>query len=117
LQKLVLQLSSDEWIEGAEGFIHQQHIGLAASALANPTRCCIPPDSSAGYRSPQPDKLNELECLLCDLFSLRSRNAAYFQPEGDVLPDASMRKKRDVLEDHADPLWRGGRAIHDPTWC
>ena len=45
---LALQGLAGDGVERAEGLVHEQDAGSAASARATPTRCCWPPESWRG---------------------------------------------------------------------
>ena len=77
--------------------------GSVASARARPTRCCIPPESSSGYASPQlaePDRAEHLVARCASALVLL--DALHLEPERDVVHDAPVRQQPEVLEHHAD---------------
>src|SRR5215207_794441 len=47
-QELVLKPFARDRVDGPERLVHEHDRGSAASARATPTRCCWPPESSAG---------------------------------------------------------------------
>jgi hypothetical protein len=80
--------------------------GSAAMARARPTRFCMPPESSAGERSPteaaRPDLRQHLRRLVA---RGAARDAALGeQLEADILPDRQAVEQRAVLEQHADAV-------------
>jgi hypothetical protein len=75
--------------------------GSNTSARASATRCCWPPESCAGKRSPCPAAHHvERRATLaaCSLFE----HLAHRQRVGHVLPDRQVREQRVVLEHHAE---------------
>jgi hypothetical protein len=50
---LLAQLHAHLGIECRQGLVQEQHLGETAKAGARATRCCCPPESWCGYRSPR----------------------------------------------------------------
>ena len=89
-------------VEVAGGLVGQQQAGAAITARAIATRCCSPPDSSAGRDAGlpgQPDPAQHLADVGADL-ALRAAGDA--QRQRDVVECRQMRQQAEILEHHAD---------------
>ncbi len=73
-----------------------------ARARASATRCCCPPDSCHGNRSPRPSRWIRLEQLRDAPIDVRLWPLSDLESETDVARDVHVREQRIGLEDHAD---------------
>jgi len=55
-------LRRNERIESRKWFVHEQDVRIGGKARASPTRCCIPPESSATARSPHCESPTSSSC-------------------------------------------------------
>ena len=77
-------------------------IGRLTKARAIATRCCSPPESSSGIRSPLPSRPTISSVSgTSSAMSLREL-ADHLEREGDVLADRLVGEQPEVLEDGAD---------------
>ena len=80
--------------------------GSAAMARARPTRFCMPPESSAGDRSPTLAARPTCASTSAALSRAGAAGDALLrqQLEADILPDRQAVEQRAVLEQHADAV-------------
>ena len=86
-------------------------LGCTTSARANATRCCWPPDSSAGIRLPRPGRRTMSSACSTRSRTSRAGTGSHLESERDVGVHGEMRKQRVLLKHHADvaPVrWKAG---------
>ena len=91
--------------------------GSGARARASATRCCWPPESVPGSRSPRPSRPT-----IASAWSTRAGPGPAGQAVGDVRGHGHVREQGPVLEHHADlaPLGRHPDRVarqHPPAGC
>ena len=87
-------------------------IGRLTNARAIATRCCSPPESSSGIRSPLPSRPTSSRVSGTTWAISERRLADHLQRERDVLADGLVRQQPEVLEDGAD---RAAQPRHLPA--
>ena len=102
LEELVLQLTADQGIEGAEGLVHQEHIGIRGECAGEPHPLLHAAGQLGGKAVLVAVELDHGEHALGDLPAAELRLAADLQRIGHVVPYRAVREEGHVLEDHAD---------------
>ena len=75
--------------------------GPVASALARPTRCCIPPESWSGRAAPSPFRPTSSRKSSARALPHVLVDALHLEPEGHVVDEIAVGEQAEVLEDHA----------------
>ena len=103
-QQLVLHVTADQRVQGAEGLVHQQQVGVGgerageADALLHAAGQLVGPGLLPAGQAAQGERLVGAAC------ALGAGHALHFQTVGGVLAHAAVREEREVLEHHADLL-------------
>ena len=77
-------------------------VGRVTMARAIATRCCWPPDSSAGVCVSRPSSPTSASAFMRELAALAGRDAAIDQRQLDILGGRGARQQIVALEDEAD---------------
>ncbi len=96
-------------VQVAGGFVGQEQEGRPTTARAMATRCCSPPESSAGRAvelAGQADPAEQLDDVDADLAFGAAGEA---EREGDVVVGGEVRQEAEVLEHHADAAAERGQ--------
>ena len=89
--------------------------GSCTIAWQKAARCCMPPESSQGWRSLEADEPHRVEqARRCAPGMLGDIEAAQLELQGDVAPDGPPRHQRVVLEHDAD-VGAAGRVTSSPS--
>ena len=83
--------------------------GSVIRARASATRCCWPPESSAGFRSASAASETRSSSSLARAWRVGFDDAAHLQAEGDVVERAQVREERVALEHHRRAALGGGQ--------
>jgi hypothetical protein len=101
-QQFVLHFAADQWVERAEGFIHQQHFGISreppskTDALLHAARELVRCAIGMGAEP------NLLKCGLGFFPAFGRTHAFDLQAISNIVRNAHMGKQRKVLEHHGD---------------
>ena len=104
LHELVLELAADQRIQGAEGLVHQEDIGIGRERAAQPHPLLHAPRELVGEAVLPTVELHQVEHALGLFPALSLAETAYFQGLGDVVAHRPMRHQAEVLEHHAHAL-------------
>ena len=100
--ELLLELATDQGVEGGERLVHQQYFGIGGERPGEPHPLLHPARELAREPVLVTLQIDEAEAALGDLPALRFRLALHLQRKRDVVPHRAVRKERHVLEHHAD---------------
>ena len=104
LHELVLKLAADQRIQGAEGLVHQEDVGVGRERAAQPHPLLHASGELVGEAVLPAVELHQVEHALGLFPAFSLADTAYFQGLGDVVAHGAMRHQAEVLEDHAHAL-------------
>ena len=104
LHELVLKLAANQRIQGAEGLVHQEDVGVGRERAPQPHPLLHAPRELVGEAILPAAELHQVEHALGLLPAFSLADAAYFQGLGDVVAHGAMRHEAEVLEHHAHAL-------------
>ena len=102
LEELVLQLAPDQGIEGAEGLVHEEHVGVRGERAREPHPLLHAAGELGRKTVLEAVETDHREHALGDLPAAQLRLAPDLQRIGHVVAHRAVRKERHVLKDHAD---------------
>ena len=102
LEELILQLAADQGIEGAEGLVHQEHVGVRGERAGESHPLLHAAGQLGGEAVLEAVELDHGEHALGDLPATQLRLAADLQRIGHVVSHRAVREEGHVLKDHAD---------------
>ncbi|MNO69815.1 hypothetical protein D3C76_606760 [compost metagenome] len=104
LQELVLELSADQRVQGAERFVHQEDAGVRRHRACQ-SDTLLHPAGKLGRKAVFPTRQRyQRQFLPGDAVAGGLVHAAQFEAERDVVSHCAVGKQGRVLEDHADLL-------------
>ena len=99
--QLVLHLAADERIERAEGFVHEQDVGVGRQCAGQPYPLLHAAAELAGIAPLVAAEPDEGQGPLGGRIATLDVHAFHLEPERDVGADVLVGEQGEVLEDHA----------------
>ncbi|CPQ27485.1 Uncharacterised protein [Bordetella pertussis] len=104
LQQVVLHLAADQRVQGREGFVHQQDLGVGGQRPRQPHALLHPARQLVGILVLEAGQAYLVEPMAGPLFALCARHALHRQPVAGVVQHRAVGEQAKALEDHAHLL-------------
>ncbi len=102
------QLGPHTRVEGTEGFVQQQQLGMRRQGAGKSDALALPTRELSWIPVAESFQLNQAKQLVYAGLDVCLRGSAHAQPEGDVLAHAHVVEEREILKDESETTFARG---------